>query len=333
MNTVDPLMTPVKIPEHPNKIHYQDPILLAGSCFAEHISAKLARYKYDVLANPFGILYNPVSLATSFNRIAKQQEYYPDELVLQDGLFHSMDHHGSFSGTNKEKVLHRINSSIHDAHEHLQKSSFVFISPGTTVCYRYKPTGTIAGNCHKIPQTSFDSYRLSLPECIDAFEQITSSIMKLSPMADIIWTVSPVRHVRDGLVENQRSKSVLLLAIEEILKKYPGSAYFPAYEIMLDQLRDYRYYARDLIHPSDLAVDIIWGLFCDSYVDRQDRDYHAPIEKIKRAIDHRVLHDDREAITAFAQNQLKQIDHLAALLPDLNWQAERQYFFQYLEMD
>jgi hypothetical protein len=333
MATADQLFTKVNLPAFEPKLRYNDPVFMAGSCFTEHIGDKLARYKYDVLSNPFGILYNPASLATSFDRIARLAYYHADELVLYDGLYHSMDHHGAFSGKNKEVVLEKINQSIQLAHGHLKRSKIVCISPGTSNVYRYKESGTIVGNCHKIPQTHFNREGLTLSQCAEAFESMLDSIMKLASEARIIWTVSPVRHTRDGLIENQRSKSKLILGIEEVIRNHPESSYFPAYEIMMDQLRDYRYYARDMIHPSPLAVDIIWDTFCDTYLHPQDRVYHVPIDKIKRAMEHRVLHEDPEGIRAFAQGQLKNIEHLAGQLPDLNWQSERLHFFQYIDID
>lgn len=333
MKTADQLITHVPFPDFHPKIRYADPILMAGSCFAEHISSKLERYKYDIVSNPFGILYNPVSLAVSFDRMARLQFYNASELVEHDGLYHSMDHHGMFSGKDKDAVLEKINRSLQLAYEHLKKTKVVCISPGTSKVYRYSVTSAIAGNCHKIPQAAFSYEQLTLQQCEEAFEKIYSSIQQLAPSAKIIWTVSPVRHLKDGLVENQRSKATLILAISHILQNHPGSVYFPAYELMMDELRDYRYYARDLVHPSPVAVDIIWEAFCEGYLDTNDRTFHAPIEKIKRAMEHRFLHDDQEAIRYFAQAQLNNIDQLAKLLPDLNWQKERLHFFEFLDID
>jgi len=333
MRISDQLITKVNIPDFHPKIRYPDAMFMAGSCFAEHISGKLDRYKYNVVSNPFGILYNPVSLARSIDRISNLTDYNSDELVLHDGLYHSMDHHGSFSGKDKQAVTEKINKAMESAHQQLKKCAVAFISPGTASAYRYKETNSIAGNNHKIPQTAFSSEQLSVQECVDAFEKIYAAIERLSPEARIIWTLSPVRHLKDGLIENQRSKATLLLAIDEVTRTLPETTYFPAYEIMMDELRDYRYYERDLIHPSLLAIDIIWDLFSNAYLDPKDRQYHPQIEKIQRATEHRFLHDDREAIRSFAAGQLRQIDELAAILPDLFWQRERQYFFQYLELD
>jgi GSCFA family len=333
MKTADQLITQVHIPDFNPGIRYADPILMAGSCFAEHISTKLERYKYDIVSNPFGILYNPVSLAISFDRIARLQYYHDDELVQHDGLYHSMDHHGSFSGKDKKTVLEKINKTLQAAHEHLKKTKVICISPGTSKVYRYSHTSAIAGNCHKIPQAAFAYEQLTLEQCKAAFEKIYTSIQMISPSIKIIWTVSPVRHLKDGLVENQRSKATLILAISDFIQNHPGSDYFPAYELMMDELRDYRYYTRDLVHPSPVAVDIIWDKFCDSYLDAQDTTFHPSIEKIKRAMEHRFLHDDQEAIRTFAKAQLNNIDQLAKQFPDLNWQKERLHFFEFIDID
>lgn len=333
METADQLITKVSVPEVHPKIRYTDTILMAGSCFAEHISNKLERYKYDIASNPFGILYNPVSLAVSFDRIARLAFYDASELVQHDGLYHSMDHHGSFSGKDKEVVIEKINASLQAAHDHLKRSAVVCVSPGTSKVYRYSVTSAISGNCHKVPHSAFTYEQLTLNQCEAAFEKIYTTLKQLAPAARIIWTVSPVRHLKDGLVENQRSKAVLTLAIEQTLHKYPETNYFPAYEIMMDELRDYRYYARDLVHPSPVAVDIIWDKFCDGYLDAADLTFHASIEKIKRAMEHRFLHDDQEAIHRFAKAQLNNIDQMARLLPDLNWQKELLHFFEFINID
>jgi len=331
MSAINELMTPATITAYQTKIKYSDSIIMTGSCFSEHIGMKLLRYKYNVLQNPFGILYNPISIARSFERIAKKELYQEDELVLHDDLYHSMDHHGSFSGKNKEEVLQSINDSLENARLHLAKSKFVFISLGSAKIYHFKKTGDVVGNCHKIPQSSFIASRIDISDCVLVLEKMTRTIKQVSPDAHIIWTVSPVRHLRDGMEENQRSRAVLLLAIDQLLRVQSHGNYFPAYEIMIDQLRDYRFYARDLVHPSSLAIDIIWDLFADSYLDPHERESHPLIEKIMRAIEHRFLKDNKEAQRTFAENQLKNIEHLAGLYPDLNWKEERQYFFQLTE--
>ncbi len=327
------LHTIVPLHPSPRRIRYGDAITMIGSCFTEHIGSKLERYKYDVLTHPFGILYNPASMARSLERVASMHAYTEADLVLQDGLYHSMDHHGSFSDPDLHRALTRINTSLEIAHEHLKKSSFVFLSPGTVRVYRYKPTGSIAGNCHKIPASQFDAEVLSIAETLEACERMHRVIASLVPDAMLIWTVSPVRHVRDGLVQNQRSKAALILAASEMERQFFGTQYFPAYEIMMDELRDYRFYARDMVHPSKLAIDLIWNRFVDTYLHADDQLHHGPIEAVRRSMEHRFLHDDAASRRRFAALQLERIDQLATVLPLLNWQEERQHFFQMTEPD
>lgn len=327
------LTLPVEMQSLTPAIRYADAVLMTGSCFTEHIGAKLERYKYNVHCNPFGILYNPVSMTVALERITQLKYYEKNELVQQDGLYHSMDHHGSYSNKNADHALEKINKAIQNAHTQLKNAGAVVISPGTAKVFRYLPTMQVAGNCHKIPQSQFEHYRLSADECSAAFDAIYKSIRSINLHCSIIITISPVRHFRDGLVENQRSKATLFTGLNALQQTHSDVYYFPAYEIMMDELRDYRFYARDLVHPSTLAIDIIWEKFVAACLDMQDTTWHAQIESLRLAMEHRILHHDPETIRAFAAAQLKKVDQLAVSMPNLNWQAERQHFFQYLEQD
>lgn len=326
MSWPGPSYTPVEFPPFPERILYEDTITMIGSCFAEHIADRLANFKYKVLQNPFGILYNPISIEKSIQRIIHRQYYSGEELVWQDGLYHSMDHHGSFSGNDKEEVVKLINETIEVAHAHLLKSKFIFISPGTTWVYRYKDSERIAGNCHKIPQAQFDKFKLSVEETYQSFSSVFNLIKEIAPAAKIIWTVSPVRHLRDGMIANQQSKANLILASEFMVKHQGDCHYFPAYEIMLDQLRDYRYYADDMIHPSGAAISIIWELFREQYLDEKDKPLHSMIEKIRLGMHHRFLHYRKEAIHEFAKAHLDQIKKIERLKPNLDFSEETSYF-------
>lgn len=333
MQTLSHLMTTLNIPRFHQGISYKDPILMTGSCFAEHMERKLSFYKYHVYGNPFGILYNPESIASSFERIRGLKFYTTDEIIHHDGLYHSMDHHGSFSGPDQSLVLEKINKSLDEAHEFLKKTKYAFISLGTSRMYAYIPTGKIVGNNHKIPSGQFEARILNTSGTVECLQRIYDALKHLNPAVQIIWTISPVRHLKDGLIENQRSKAVLILAVEEFVKAHQDTQYFPAYEIMVDQLRDYRYYARDLVHPSDVAIDIIWETLTVLYLDPQESEHHAAIEKIRKAAAHRMLHHQPSAIESFAKAQLRNIDHLALLYPDMDWKDERQYFFHLIEPD
>ncbi len=326
MSWSGPAYTPVNIPPFKDRIRYGDSVLMVGSCFTDHIAKRLERYKYRIRQNPFGILYNPVSIANSLHRIAEKKYYAARELVFHAGLYHSMDHHGSYSGTNAEDVVQSINLAIDEAHDHLAGSKYIFISPGTSRVYRLKDTGNIAGNCHKMPQARFENSMLPFQEIQAAFEQIHQLVKGISPAAYLTWTVSPVRHIRDGLVENQQSKSLLLLASATMTKEHENNAYFPAYEIMMDQLRDYRYYAKDLVHPSEEAVDIIWDLFGEHYLAHDNLHLHAMIDKINFGMQHRFLHARPDAIHDFARAQLDLIDRTQSLVPELDFSKETLYF-------
>ncbi len=315
------------------KITYKDGIVMAGSCFADHISQKLNYYKYNVLSNPFGILYNPASLNTSFRRIVNRKHYTTEDLVPHEGLYHSMDHHGRFSGIDADAVLQSIHASLDMAHDHLAASKFVFISLGTAHVFNYVSRNEIVGNCHKIPQNQFTRSVLSVDECVTEMKSMFRLIRDIAPQSQILWTISPVRYLREGFIGNQRSKATLVLAVQQFLHEHPDSGYFPAYEIMMDQLRDYRFYAPDMVHPSDAAIEIIWDHFCDMYLDPQQSIYHSSIDKITKGMQHRILHQNQANIASFARSQLRLIDEVSAILPDLNFKKEKQYFFQLTEPD
>jgi len=333
MSLKNHLTTKVQVPEFSEKISHSSSVFLSGSCFTEHISHKLERYKYSILSNPFGILYNPGSIARSIERIVKLEYFHLDELVFHDGLYHSLDHHGSFSGKNQDEVLDQINATIQSAHDQLKNCAFAFISPGTSKVYRHEETQAIVGNCHKLPASAFTHEQLSLIECSTALNNIYTSLKSIAPNVRVIWTVSPVRHLKDGLIENQQSKATLLLSIMENMKAHADTGYFPAYEIMVDELRDYRYYDRDMTHPSPLAIDIIWETFENAFIHHQSIEKHTAIEKVKRAMEHRILHENKDATNSFANGQIKNIDQLQNQYPDLNWEDERSHFEALIEKE
>jgi hypothetical protein len=321
-----PSFTPVSIQPIAEPMRYGDSTMLLGSCFTEHIGDRLRLLKYNVNENPFGILYNPVSLANAIHRIIHQRLYTESELVNSGGLYHSMDHHGSFSGVDPSLVIERINASIQEAHNDFKKARFIFISPGTSIVYRYKATDSISGNCHKIPQAEFIHYALSHTDCTAAFLQMRNDINAFAPQAQVIWTISPVRHLSEGLIQNQRSKAQLIISLTETGRAFSQDRYFPAYEIMIDQLRDYRYYTRDMTHPSSEAIEIIWNAFKHMCMDDGEFSMHDRIEKIHRAMSHRFLHDQPEAQRKFAEVHLQMIRDVMQRQPLISFEKESAYF-------
>lgn len=249
-------------------ISYSDQLLFIGSCFSQNMYKKMSEYYFRVACNPFGELYNPISICNCLSRLVSGNEFCMDELVEHAGLFHSMMHHGDFSHTTQEATLKHINRRLQDGRNALKNASVIIITLGSA--YVYELNGNVVGNCHKLPSNLFVRKRLSIDETHQAIATIINVIHDLNADARIIFTVSPVRHVKDGLHENQISKSTLLCALDYCLSNLDLSlqsnvSYFPSYEIMMDELRDYRYYANDFVHPSELAVNYIWDRFTNTY--------------------------------------------------------------------
>ena len=247
------LQTIVDIQPSEWKIGYEDKILMLGSCFSDEIGAQMQQRYLQVTCNPFGTLYNPLSIAQALTMTEVP------ELVEHDGLWHSMAHHGSFSRASKEEAEQAVCASIKTMQQALNEASVVIVTFGTA--WVYEMNGEIVGNCHKLPERCFTRRRLTVEEIVDAWKPI------LEKYSDKHWlfTVSPIRHIKDGLHENEISKATLLLALEAISHQHSAISYFPSYEIVLDELRDYRFYADDLVHPSSLAVNYIWERFVDTY--------------------------------------------------------------------
>ena len=222
--------TVVNIPDFTNQTDYKKAMMFVGSCFTENIGNKMAELKYNVDINPFGILYNPVSVANGLQILLQKKEFTDSDLIKADGLNHSFYHHGRFSAVNKKETLKRINERIYASSEFLKKTEFLFITFGTAWVYRYKKTGNIVSNCHKIPSAEFKRERLQIEEIVNIYRILISELKKQNPDLKVVFTVSPVRHWKDGAVENQRSKAVLILAIDELIRECGENfcSYFPA---------------------------------------------------------------------------------------------------------
>lgn len=276
------LQTIVDIQPSAWKIGYEDRILMVGSCFSDEIGAQMQERYLNVTCNPFGTLYNPLSIAQALTMTDTP------ELIEHDGLWHSMAHHGAFSRATKEEAEQAVRASIETMQKALKEASVVIVTFGTA--WVYEMNGAIVGNCHKLPERCFNRRRLSVEEIVEAWKPILAQY----PDKKWLFTVSPIRHIRDGLHENQISKATLLQAVEQlVLNSSPSPAtrrYFPSYEIMLDELRDYRFYADDLVHPSSLAVNYIWERFVDTFCTPQTKNELVLQHKRWKHEHHRLLH-------------------------------------------
>ena len=273
------LYTPVDTPTLPFVLTHADRIVSMGSCFSDEIGRRLQDGGFSVDLNPFGTLYNPASMASAIERIVDDREVGMSDLVSHDGLWHSWHHHGSFSRPTQEECLAACNARIHQAHAALKEASLLMVTFGSAWVYDLADgRGTVA-NCHKLPQELFVRHRLSVDDIVARWRPLLDELHALFPSLHTLFTVSPIRHIGDGLHGNQLSKSTLLLAVDQLVDReippalrkrkgvkvavpeHPMTFYFPSYEIVLDELRDYRYYNADMAHPSQLAVDIVWDRF------------------------------------------------------------------------
>jgi len=307
------LQTKVNIKPSEKKIGYQDKILLLGSCFADNIGAKFAEYYFQTTLNPFGTLYNPASIASILNHTT------PSSTILyHNGLWHSMMHHGCFSHPDKEELLRRCEQSRQQLQDALDEATTIIVTFGTA--WVYEMDGQVVANCHKIPADRFLRRCLSVQEIVDMWLPIIQTM----PDKHWIFTVSPIRHLKDGLHANQISKAILLQAIDclasistTLHKPTPSSTihYFPSYEIMLDELRDYRFYAEDMVHPSPLALEYIWQRFVEAYMTAATRDEMHLMHQLWRDRHHRFLHPDSDEAKQFEQRIAERMQQLQEQYP------------------
>lgn len=291
------------------QINHREGVMMLGSCFSDNIGLRLRHACFDVEINPFGTLYNPASIACGIDAILKCRQYSLEDLFQEkgDNRWHSFSHHSEFSSVDSQLMLEKINNRVAVAHDMLQRASTLIVTFGTAWVYKTAKTGEIVSNCHKLPASMFERRMLGVDEIVSMWKQTISCIRSQNKSIKVVMTVSPIRHLRDGAHENQLSKSTLLLAISQLEKECDDVVYFPAYEIMNDDLRDYRFYAPDMTHPSDVAVDYIYGIFSQSFFDDETMILSDKCEKLTRRLLHRPMSDDKEAVARFMEstNQLK----------------------------
>ena len=317
--------TVVKCAVSPEKIGYETPLVMLGSCFAENLGALMKQLKFNIILNPFGIVYHPVPLAQNIERIISGKPYIVDELHQYNELWHSFDHHGRFSHTDASVCICKINDELQQTSEQLARSQWLFVTFGSAWAYRLKTTEQIVANCHKLPASDFERIRFDVHEICDIWKKTIAMLHQFNPDIKIVFTVSPVRHLRDGAHENQLSKSTLLLAIEQLNNQHTNTRYFPAYEIVLDELRDYRFYDENMTHPNDVAINYIWRRFCETYIDDGALQIMKTVESIIKASSHKPLHQTSER-QKFTANYLEKIDELQRKMPFLDFSEERIFF-------
>jgi hypothetical protein len=324
------LRTTFNIKPSPYKITYDDRVMFIGSCFASSIGEQMKRGKMAVMINPAGTVYNPVSVCNTLDSITAGKEFTKDNLYFHEGIWLSFCHYTDFSSEDPDKSLLKINSKLKEAEFFLKKAGFLFITLGTARIYRWKKTGLIVSNCHKIPSGQFSRELLSVKEIVDLWTRQLDRLSTLYPDLKVIFTISPVRHLKDGAHGNQVSKSVLFLAVEELLRHSSNPQYFPAYELLMDDLRDYRFYDDDMIHPSDSAINYMWEAFSGCYLDNAAIKVWNEALKITKAITHRFNTDSTSKKKDFARNMLNHISQIEKETSQIDFSEEKSYFQSFL---
>ncbi|MDC8003128.1 GSCFA domain-containing protein [Aureisphaera galaxeae] len=313
------LQTHIRLVPEKNQIDYDSQLLLLGSCFTEHIGAQLEYFKFQNLQNPFGILFNPVSISKLVTRALTDAFFTEKDIFKKDSVWHCFAVHSLVFDTEKEEYLKRLNELLSGLKETLIQSSHIIFSLGTAWVHRFKETNEIVANCHKIPQKEFSKELLTMNEISKCLEEMVVAIQKVNPKVQILFTVSPVRHIKEGLPENNLSKSHLITAIHEVVASTEATHYFPSYEIMMDELRDYRFYEKDMIHPNETAIAIIWEKFNSVWVASETLPIQKEIDTIQRGLAHKPFHPQSTEHQVFLDNLKDKIVRLQARLPHLSF--------------
>jgi len=318
--------TEITLPASAYPIAHAGKVVLLGSCFAQNMGQLLQDYKFNAVINPSGIVYNPESVAQTLQLLADNARFTQNDLHYYNEQWLSFAHHGSFSHANAGQCLHNINAALEQGSAALLQAQYLIITLGTAFVYRLKSNGQTVANCHKLPDAFFTRTRLTVPDVVAALQPVLSRLLQTNPQLRVILTVSPVRHWKDGAINNQLSKATLLVAAHELAQLFQGRAdYFPAYELVMDDLRDYRFYQPDMLHPAPMAIEYIWQKFSDVYFSAETRDLMHKIEKITKACRHTPFNPHAHTARQFALQQTTAIKQLLQQHAGLNFEEELQY--------
>ncbi len=296
--------TKIPIQKSSFPIDYDSKILLLGSCFAENMGEKFDYFKFQTTINPFGIIFNSVSIEKLIRRSIEKRKFTENDIFFHNDLWHCFEVHSELSNSDKDAFLESLNDLIRSTNKHLSDSTHIIITLGTSWVYRNIESNEIVANCHKVPQKQFTKELLSIHQTEESLQSIISLIHSVNPNCNFIFTVSPVRHIKDGFTENTLSKAHLIAAIHKTIDHHPSPiTYFPSYEIMMDELRDYRFYAEDMLHPNQTAIDYIWIQFFENYISESVFGLMNEICSIQKGLQHRPFNPNTENHQKFL-NQL-----------------------------
>jgi hypothetical protein len=318
--------TSIRIPQLERKMDINCPVLLMGSCFSENIANRLSNRKWKVLSNPFGILFDALSIERTLEEIVQRKEYTANDLFLYNELYTSWNHHSDYSDYSMERGLKMINDSMETSYKFLEDTNTVIITLGSAYSYYYHRENKYVANCHKIPQLEFRKDLISIERILLSLKKIRSLILSVNPTCNFILTISPVRHLRDGVVENNRSKARLIEAVNLLIEEFPAVYYFPSYEIVIDVLRDYRFFDIDCAHPNYLATDIVFDYFKESCIDENSYESMERFYELHLAMKHRSKNPETTAHKKFLANYLEKAREFQKQFPNIDFSKEISHF-------
>jgi len=316
------LQTQIPLNLAKNLVDYNSRLLLLGSCFSQNIGRKLKYYKFQSLQNPFGILFHPKAIEKLISKSVDQDTYSERDVFFHNERWHCFDAHSDLSDSSKEQLLQKLNKALEQTNQQITKSTHIIITLGTAWVYRNIKSGKFVANCHKVPQSEFKKELLSVEEVIYGLRNIVDKIASANKKAQVIFTISPVRHLKDGFVENQRSKAHLITAIHELINTsdfVPRTSYFESFEIMMDELRDYRFYESDMVHPNQLAIDYIWEKFKVVWISEKAHSTMEKVAEIQKGLQHRPFNPDSEQHKKFVKSLERKITYLQKGYPSMEF--------------
>ncbi|NHF61416.1 GSCFA domain-containing protein [Flavobacteriaceae bacterium TP-CH-4] len=314
------LRTEIPLPPSDGPIDYRSRLLLLGSCFSEHIGSKLNYYQFQVVRNPFGILFHPKAIENLIDRAVNDKKYIEEDLFSLNGQWHSFDAHSDRRASSDKKLMDQLNHGLKTTFDQLRQSTHVVLTLGTAWVYRHLESDRIVANCHKVPQREFAKELLSVGEIVESLKHILKLVQSKNVNSQVVLTISPVRHLKDGFIENQRSKAHLITAVHELLSVGTESInthYFPSYEIMMDELRDYRFYEPDMVHPNQVGIQYIWEKFRQTFISSEVFGIMDKVEEIQKGLAHRPFNPLSEQHQEFLRSLERKITYLEKQYPHM----------------
>ncbi len=311
--------TKIPISKYQNPIDYNSKILSLGSCFASTMAEKLEYFKFQNAVNPFGIIFNPISIEKLIYRAVNKIEFAEGDVFFHNERWYCFEVHSDLSSSSSELLLNNLNKVLHSFRSHILEATHMIITYGTSWVYRNKVSNEIVANCHKVAQNQFAKEILLVETINESIQNTIDIVKKVNPSCNFIFTISPVRHLKDGFVENQRSKAHLITALHSSNFQFPISSYFPSYEILMDELRDYRFYADDMLHPSQAAIDYIWIKYFENYINEKEFAAMQQVCDIQKAMRHKPFNATSESHQKFLKNLNEKINTLASKYPQIQF--------------